>query len=85
MGISIIGGAITTFGSGAPLFLAELILFNKFAILISSTVLFSLIFSLLFFGSLAHICGPEGQTGSLKIIFCCHKCKKKKGGRKERK
>ena len=53
-------------------------IFKKFATLITSTVLFSLIYSLLFFGSLSHFLGPQRRCGSLYCIFCCHRCHKKK-------
>ena len=77
MGISIFGGALTTFAAGAVLFGAKFVIFKKFATLITSTVMFSLVYSLLFFGSLSHFLGPQKRCGSLYLIFCCHKCKKK--------
>mmetsp|Transcript_15076 Transcript_15076/g.1357 ORF Transcript_15076/g.1357 Transcript_15076/m.1357 type:complete len:111 (+) Transcript_15076:958-1290(+) len=58
LGISIISGASTTIGSGIFLFFATIIMFNKFAILIISTICFSLAYSLLFFAALVHIIGP---------------------------
>ena len=67
---------MTTFGSGAVLFGAQLIIFNKFAILITSTIMFSLVFSLFFFGAVSHLIGPEKRVGSLIFLFTCC-CKKK--------
>lgn len=58
LGISIISGASTTIGSGMFLFLATILIFNKFAILIVSTILFSLAYSLFFFSALNHMFGP---------------------------
>lgn len=58
LGISIISGASTTIGSGTFLFFATIIVFNKFAILIYATILFSLAFALVFFSSLVHCVGP---------------------------
>ena len=78
MGISILGGAITTIGSGLVLFGAELLILKKFALLITSTILFSLIFSLLFFGAVLHLLGPEGRVGSLRYLFCCSCVRRKK-------
>ena len=71
MGISIVGGAVTTVGAGLVLFGAQLLILNKFAILITSTIFFSLLFSLFFFGSLAHLLGPQGRVGSLLFLFTC--------------
>lgn len=58
LGISIISSAVTTIGSGIFLLFAELVIFNKFAILIICTIIFSLVFSLFFFAALCHIMGP---------------------------
>ena len=49
MGISIFSGAITTMGSGVFLFGGTIIFFQKFALVILVTVLFSLLYSLIFF------------------------------------
>ena len=43
-------------------------MFNKFAVLITSTVAFSLIFSFFGFGSLVHLCGPVRNCGSIKCF-----------------
>jgi len=45
-------------GAGIFLFFAVVIIFNKFAILIVATILFSLSFSLFFFSALLHAFGP---------------------------
>lgn len=58
MGVSIMSGSITTFGSGAMLFGGTIITFQKFAVLITSTIVFSFFTSMLFFGALCHVCGP---------------------------
>lgn len=59
MGISITSGAITTFGSGVFLFGGFLILFRKFAVLITSTIAISYLVAMLFFGAMSHTFGPE--------------------------
>tara|TARA_B110000285_G_C14783779_1_gene449801 strand:- start:150 stop:389 length:240 start_codon:yes stop_codon:yes gene_type:complete len=59
MGESITSGAITTFGSGFFLFRCFLILFVKFALLISATIAISWIMAMLFFGAMSHWVGPE--------------------------
>jgi len=65
MGVSILSGTITTFGSGAFLFGGYVVTFQKFAVLITSTITISFLVSMLFFGSLLHIMGPENHCGNL--------------------
>lgn len=76
MGISILGGAITTFGSGLLLLAAKLVVYFKFGVFITLTISFSLLYSLILFGSLSHLCGPQYKCGSIKV--CNKNCKKKK-------
>jgi multidrug efflux pump subunit AcrB len=59
MGVSITSGAVTTFGSGAFLFGGFLILFQKFALLITSTIAISYFIAMVFFGAMSHCFGPE--------------------------
>ena len=59
MGASITSGAITTFGSGFFLFRCFLILFLRFALLISATIAISYVMAMLFFGAMSHCVGPE--------------------------
>lgn len=72
MGVSILSGAITTFGSGIFLFGGQIILFNKFAILICCTIALSFVVAMLLFASFMHILGPQDGVGDLKNL-----CKKK--------
>ena len=65
MGISILSGSITTFGSGAFLFGGSIITFNKFAVCITCTVSIAFFVSMLFFGAICHIIGPEGEQGNI--------------------
>jgi len=58
MGISILSGCFTTLGSGAFLFGGELILFYKFAVIITMTVVISYIVAIFLFGSIMHTFGP---------------------------
>ena len=66
IGISIFSGAITTILSGIFLFLATIVFFENFAILILVTILFSLLFSLALFSSINFWIGPSGNFGNLK-------------------
>lgn len=65
MGISIVGGGMTTLGSGLFLMGGTLIFFTKFAAVIILTVLFSLLWALAVFPALLLTLGPVGEKGSL--------------------
>ena len=69
MGVSIFSGSLTTFGAGAFLFGGQMVVFQKFAVLITSTIVLSFVSSMLLFGSLCHIMGPQGNKGSLVCSF----------------
>mmetsp|Transcript_37986 Transcript_37986/g.43050 ORF Transcript_37986/g.43050 Transcript_37986/m.43050 type:complete len:135 (-) Transcript_37986:166-570(-) len=68
MGVSIFGDAITTFGTGAVLFMTTLVFFINFAWVITGTIAFSLMWSLLFLPSVLMVIGPEGKAGNLQVI-----------------
>jgi len=72
IGVSIFGGAIVTFGAGAFLYGAELMLYQKFAIIICCTVVISFFVSTIFFGALMHILGPMRNCGDV-LYFCTEK------------
>ena len=66
MGISILSGCCTTFGSGAFLFGGQLVTFYKFAVMITSTVTISFIVAMFLFGSIMHTIGPQNGLGDVK-------------------
>ena len=66
MGPSIFSGTLTTFGSGFMLFGGQMIVFQKFAVLITSTVVISFCVSMVIFGAIMHIIGPEKKEKVLK-------------------
>ena len=66
MGISILSGCCTTFGSGAFLFGGKLVTFYKFAVMITSTVTISFIVAMFLFGSIMHAFGPQNGLGDVK-------------------
>lgn len=78
IGISIVSGAITTLGCGFFLLFAQVVFFQKFGVLITSTILFSLFFALVFFTALNHIFGPQGKVGNLKYYIIIPAWKKAK-------
>ena len=69
MGISIIGGAITTLGAGAFLCLGKMDFFKKMGELLICTIVFSILWALGFFSALLMIIGPMGNHGSILYIF----------------
>ena len=82
MGVSIFSSGITTLGSGFFLFGCTIIFFQKFAIVIVSTVLFSLAYALIYFQALCHVIGPQYHCGDFgylrkKIYQRCKKYEKK--------
>ena len=54
MGISILSGFITTWGCGIFLAFGYLVTFNKFAVLITTTITISFVVSIFLFGALMH-------------------------------
>lgn len=61
MGVSIFSSTITTFLAGVALFGGQIVIFQKFALVICTTILFSFLVSMLFFGALLHIIGPQND------------------------
>lgn len=65
MGVSILSGCITTFGSGVFLFGGKVITFNKFAVMITSTISLSFLVAMMLFGAVMHVIGPQDGFGDL--------------------
>mmetsp|Transcript_25152 Transcript_25152/g.32682 ORF Transcript_25152/g.32682 Transcript_25152/m.32682 type:complete len:932 (-) Transcript_25152:127-2922(-) len=68
MGVTILAGAITTFGSGLFLFFCTLTFFYKFAVMICLTITFSFAWSLGFLSTILMVLGPEKDFGSVKVM-----------------
>lgn len=71
MGVSILSGCLTTFGCGAFLYGGQFVFFQKFAFILTITVVIALVVAVFSFGALVHIAGPERG-------FCDLNCFKKK-------
>merc|ERR1719384_2884369 len=85
MGISVVSGAVTTFGAGFFLIFPPVIFFYKMGLLMISTVFLSIFWAMCFFTSIIALWGPEGDSGDLKKYFkCCQKKKVVDGGDKRR-
>lgn len=65
MATTVLGGAITTCGAGLFMFLCVQTFFTKMATLLTSTVAFSVLYSLFWFMPLLSLVGPEDDVGIL--------------------
>ena len=65
MGISILSGAITTFGAGCFIFLCTVKPTQKIAVLITSTIGISFFVAMVLFGAIIHAVGPEDGCGDM--------------------
>jgi protein dispatched 1 len=70
-GVSIIAGAITTFGAGVFLLGGLIIFFQKFAVLIMSSIAFSLVWALTFLPALLMVAAPEDGMCAVSALVCC--------------
>jgi len=82
MGVSIIGGAVTTVVSSSVLLLTTIQIFTKFGVIVSVTLALSLVYTLFFFTSFGMLIGPRNKFGDLvaeiKLLWllvmrCCRK------------
>jgi len=67
MGSTIFAGAITTVLAGATMFICWFYFFIKMALLICVTIMYSFLFSLVFFMSILWLAGPEYEFGHIPI------------------
>ena len=65
MAVSVLSGAITTFGAASFMLFAQIKFSFQFGIFVMSTVGVSIMFSLLFFTAFMASWGPQGNTGSI--------------------
>jgi hypothetical protein len=63
MGGTVVGGAITTAGSGIFMYACSMVFFVKMASMIVITIVLSWLFSLFFFMPFLYLCGPQGTSG----------------------
>ncbi|GBG34319.1 Protein dispatched-like 1 [Hondaea fermentalgiana] len=79
LGPTVIAGAFTTGGSAAIMFFAQLQFFGKMAILLTSTIAYSLIITEFFVMPLFRIIGPENDRGDWRLWLKARGiCNKKK-------
>ena len=82
VGVSVLGGAITTIGAGIPLFFCVVMFFFTQGLFIFFTALCALYFSLFFLLPLLMIAGPEGDQGNIVVWWrrCRRLCRRAVGG-----
>mmetsp|Transcript_63841 Transcript_63841/g.149913 ORF Transcript_63841/g.149913 Transcript_63841/m.149913 type:complete len:1002 (-) Transcript_63841:88-3093(-) len=74
MGSTIFAGALTTMLAGATMFVCFFYFFIKMALLICVTIMYSFLFSLVFFMAVLWLAGPEYNFGYLCLpAFCAGK------------
>ena len=69
MARTVAAGGVTTLGAGLMMLPCQVQFFPKMAILIVSTISFSLLYSLGFFMALCSVLGPSGDFGSVSVMF----------------
>lgn len=69
MGVSIMGGFITTLGSGIFLITCQISFFYKFGEIIAFTVAFAFIISVFVFSAMMKAFGPEGNCGNIYFFL----------------
>lgn len=69
MGTTVVAGAGTTFIAGFTMRFCQLSFFKQMSTLISVTVMYSALYSMLFFMSILRVSGPEGKTGDLLAMI----------------
>lgn len=69
LGVSVVAGAITTILSGIFLWGTVMIFFQKFAFLITFTVIVSFLWAIVLLPSLLLVIGPQGSFGSWAALF----------------
>jgi len=67
MGVTVVGGAITTFVSALFMLACQLTFFGSMCTLIGGTIMFSLTYSLFFFMPLMALAGPTGESKPLFV------------------
>ncbi|CAE7196295.1 DISP1 [Symbiodinium natans] len=70
MGSTIFAGALTTMLAGATMFMCFFYFFIKMALLICVTIMYSFLYSLIFFMAVLWLAGPEYNFGYLRLPKC---------------
>jgi predicted RND superfamily exporter protein len=65
MGVSVIGGAVTTIGASIFLFFCDLTIFAQFGRFMCTTIVLSILYANTLFMSILALLGPEGKQGQL--------------------
>ena len=77
MGVSVASGAITTLLAGIFLLFPSFLFFYKMGIMLVFTIIWSIIWAMLFFTSILATIGPEGDFGRIPFEKITDKFKKR--------
>jgi len=70
VGISVLGGALTTGGAAVPLlFTQHFTFFKEMGYFILFTALWGVFFSFVQLIPILMVCGPVGETGDIRVVF----------------
>jgi len=69
MGVSVMAGAVTTFGASVFLFPAVVTIFEVMGTILMSTIAFALLWSTVFFPAVMMAFGPVGSYGNLTVMY----------------
>jgi hypothetical protein len=69
IGLSVLSGAITTFGAATFMLFSEIQFLYEFGVFVMTTVGLSLMFSLFGFTTCMALCGPQGNTGDISAVW----------------
>jgi hypothetical protein len=69
LGISVLGGVISTCLSVSMLYFSVIVMLRRFAAMTLVSLFFSFLFSNFFFVAFLSICGPSHKTGNLVHYF----------------
>ncbi len=75
MGVSVLAGAVTTFGASVFLFPAVVLIFEVMGTILMSTIAYSLLWSTVFFPAVMMAFGPVGDYGDLRVMYKALKTK----------
>lgn len=78
MGVSVLGGAVTTFGASVFLFMAEMTFFYQFGLFIGMTIGLSCVFALVCLMAVLITIGPEGTRVNGNHVFGDLRCLRKR-------
>lgn len=69
LGVSVVGGALSTMGSVFILLFTQIIYLSQYGIVILLLIFYSFVFSLTFYPAMCATIGPQGDLGNLWVVY----------------